>query len=139
MRHLSIESEGYEIDLNLRSQITIICGDAEAGSSFYELMSREATREDILCINYSLVRSKANYNMVLKTIESSKQKIIIINQADSIQKLNNAIVHAINADIGINTYIVIGKAPNLDYKSSDLATINIHDNKITLDYLFSDT
>lgn len=131
------KSRGYEIELELRSPITVVNGDSATGKSFfYYLMSRVKGRDDIICINYESTRPKANYDALVKIVENSNNKMIIIDQADDIQRENDSLMYAINTDKGNNTFIVIGRSPKLIYNVSDIAEIKIGNNKIKLEYSF---
>lgn len=137
MKTIAIKSEEYDIELLLRSNITVIMGNTATGKSFfYELMNRQSDRDDIICINYDSIRSTANYAAMVSVIEKSKEKIFVIDQADDIQRKDEAIMYAINTDNGANNFIVIGRNPKLTYNISDLAEISIRGNKISLSYLF---
>lgn len=133
----NFKSRGYEIDLDLRSHITVINGDSATGKSFfYYLMSRVKDRDDIICINYESTRPKANYDALVKTVEASTNKLIIIDQADDIQREDDSLMYVINTDQRNNTFIVIGRSPRLLYNISDMAEIKINNNQIKLEYSF---
>lgn len=137
MKKLLIKSEEYEIELDLRSNITVITGDTATGKSFfYDKMCRVEDRDDIICINYVSIRPKANYDAMVNLIKQSEQKIFVIDHADDIQRKDDTLMYAINTDYGTNTFIVIGRRPKLIYNMSDIAEIDISNNKIRLEYSF---
>lgn len=139
MKELLIKSGEYEINLNLRSNMTIINGETATGKSFfYDKMRRVEDRDDIICINYENVRPKANYDAMVNTIKQSKDKIFVIDQADDIQRKDASLMYAINMDSGTNTFIVIGRKPKLIYNMSDIAEMDISNNKIKLKYSFDE-
>lgn len=99
-------------------------------------MHRVEDRDDIVCINYETIRPKANYDAMVNVIKQSEHKIFVIDHADDIQRKDDTLMYAINTDSGTNTFIVIGRNPKLIYNISDLAEIDISNNKIRLEYLF---
>lgn len=137
MEQIKLKSDGFDIELNLRSHTTVLLGDSATGKSFfYDLMTRVDGRDDIMCINYETVRPKANYEAILNAVKNSKHKLIIIDQADDIQRKDDSLMYAINTDYNNNKYIIIGRNPKVLSNISDMAEISIKDNKITLQYMF---
>lgn len=137
MKKITIKSSEYDIELNLRSNITVITGDTATGKSFfYDKMHRVEDRDDIICINYETIRPKANYNAMVNAIKQSKHKIFVIDHADDIQRRDDSLMYAINTDSGTNVFIIIGRNPKLVYNISDLAEISVKNNKINIEYLF---
>ncbi len=137
MKKLLVKSEEYEIELDLRSNITVITGDTATGKSFfYDKMRRVEDRDDIVCINYESIRPKANYDAMVNYIKQSEHKIFVIDHADDIQRKDDTLMYAINTDYGTNTFIVIGRRPKLIYNMSDIAEIDVSNNKIRLEYSF---
>ena len=59
---LACKSRGFNIQLQLRSSKTIICGDSATGKTFLFglLMNAAMDMDNIYFINYDSVKSKAN-------------------------------------------------------------------------------
>jgi hypothetical protein len=136
-KSLSLKSDEYEIELNLRDRITVISGDSATGKTFmYDLIQDADNTDDIVTLNYNSVKTKANYEIAVDSIKNSRNKIFIIDQADDIQRENDEIMYAINTEAADNTFIIMGRKPKLVYNVSDIAEVNIQNNKVTLNYLF---
>ena len=133
---LACKSRGFNIQLQLRSSKTIICGDSATGKTFLFglLMNAAMDMDNIYFINYDSVKSKANCKVVIKHIKQAYGQIIIMDQADDVQEVDNRIMKAINENLK-NTYIIIGRAPKLNYCFTDVAEVSIKNNLITLEYL----
>jgi hypothetical protein len=138
MKDINLKSGDYTIELNLRSDITIITGDTATGKTFlYNKIKDADNTEDIILINYDFVKTKGNYDAMVDCIKRSMNKLFVIDNADAIQRKDDTIMLAINNDLN-NTFIVIGRHPELIYNISDMAEVNISDNKITLNYIFDE-
>lgn len=139
MYNLKVKSGEYNIDLELRSNYTIISGDSATGKSFlYKKLQNADQTEDFILINYESVKAKGNYNAMVEIVKRSYKKYIIIDQADAIQRRDDTLMLAINQDKGNNMFIIIGRHPEIAYNISDLSIINITDKKITLEYEFDE-
>lgn len=146
MKHNFIfKSGGYTIELYLRSKFTVIGGDSASGKTFlFNLLKNMDTTENandienIVLINYDFVKSKGNYNAMVDIIKGSQNKLFVIDQADAIQRKNDAMMLAINLDSGHNTFILIGRQPAITYNISDLCHLKIEKDKISLVYDFDE-
>ena len=124
----------YEINLNLRSKVTILCGDTATGKSFlYDLLNRIKSRDDILCINYDIMRKRNMCGIVINALKNTKNSIVVID------RINMELPYIINRDGGNNTFIIIGRSPKVTYTVSDLAKVVVKDNKIELEYMFPES
>lgn len=90
--------------------------------------------DNIYFINYDSVKSKANCKVVIEHIKQAYGQYIIMDQADDVQEVDDRIMKAINENLK-NTYIIIGRAPKLNYCFTDVAEVSIKNNLITLEYL----
>lgn len=135
MQHLKCKYAEFNIDLELRSRCTIICGNTATGKTYlFDTLRNIENLENTYFINYNSVKNIENYNAAVDYIKRSSNKIIIIDQADDIQEINDEIMYEINMD-NDNTYIIIGRAPELNYSYSDVAELIIEDNEFRLEYL----
>lgn len=136
MKHIKLESMGYKIDLKLRDRVTVINGESGSGKSFlYQLISRVPNLDNVLCINYESIRVKANYYGILNTLREIKNSIVIIDQADDIQREHMEIMEAVDNDNN-NTFIIMGRNPKVMCNISDIAEMNIHDKTVEIKYSF---
>lgn len=135
MANLKCKSGEFEIDLELRGRCTIICGDSATGKTFlYDTLKDTENLNDVYLINYNAVKNIENYKAATEYIKTHSGKIIVIDQADDIQSLNDDIMYTINQN-NDNKFIIIGRAPALIYNYSDVAELEIKDNKFKLNYL----
>lgn len=138
MNHLKFKADEFEIDLILRNKCTIICGDSATGKTFlFETLRDSETLKNVYFINYNSVKNVENYNVAVDYIKKSSGKIIVIDQADDIQQINDKMMYVINKDAK-NTFIIIGREPAIIHNYSDVAELNIEDNRITLNYLMEE-
>lgn len=136
---LNVKSGEHDINLELRSNYTVICGDSATGKSFlyYKLQNADNT-DNIVLIDYKTVKGNANYDIMVKAIKESKNKFIVIDQVDDIQDKNDEMMLAINTDKGNNSFILIGRNPAVTYNVSDLSSVIVSKDKITLEYEFEE-
>lgn len=134
---IKAKSKDYEIDLQLRSDRTVIIGDSGSGKTFlFELIQRLKTNKKIAFINYHNVRSETNYELMISNIKNSEGIVFFIDQFDNIQRENNKICKAIDADRS-NSFIIIGRHPEINYDVLDVCHVVIENHKITLEYDFN--
>lgn len=139
MQQLKCKSGEFEIELSLRSRCTVICGDSASGKTFlFDILRDIETLQNVYLINYNYVKNIENYKAAIDYIKRNTGKIIVIDQIDDIQSINDDIMYAINMD-DKNTFIVIGREPALIYNYSDVAELDIKDNKFTLNYLMPES
>ena len=97
---------GYDVDLDLKYNITFIVGDSGTGKSAVFSFLEELATEDsrLKCINY--LDRQAQYKA---TIKKSKSRLIIIDNADVL--LDDAMREYISRDIN-NQYVIFGRNPS---------------------------
>lgn len=104
--NIKTKHTSFEVDFDLKYNITFIIGDSGVGKSAVFSFLQEMSAEDkkIRCFNY-LDKSKGYKNSIKKL----KDKLFVIDNADILldDKLRNYI--AFDAD---NQYIIIGRNPS---------------------------
>ena len=104
--HIQTKHTSFEVDLQLKYNITFICGDSGTGKSAVFSFLEELAVEDkrIRCFNY------LDHNSRYKTsIKQTKGKLFVIDNADIL--LDDNMRNYIAFD-GKNQYIIIGRNPS---------------------------
>lgn len=134
---IKVESGDFNIELLLRDKITVITGNSATGKSFLYKKIDDANIDNIIPIDYRAVKNRERYNGILDRIKNAKDKVIVIDQADDVQRLYPELTDVIDNDL-YNRYIIIGRNPRIIYRPSNLAEMNISDNIIKINYLFKE-
>lgn len=137
MRMLNMVVDDKKINLELRDSITVICGDSATGKTYlYETLRDAENTENMYFLNYNSIKTYENYLSAIDFLRNKRNKLIILDQADDVQNLyNGEIMEEININTNNHYFIIIGRQPNLSYFYSDIATVVIKDNTISLEYI----
>ena len=107
-KDLELIHTAYNVDFDLRNNITMLMGDSGSGKTTVFDIIQEAAVEDnrLLCVNYL---SKTQDIDIEKIIMGAKGKLVVIDNADVI--LTDKLRKHIALD-GENQYIIIGRNPS---------------------------
>lgn len=135
MNRLRIKLDELEIDFELRSNKTIIQGDSSTGKTYvYELLHEEYKEENIFFINYHDIESPTNAKMICNTLKNTINKFVIIDQANDVFEECSELEDIVDKDNN-NQYILMGRSLQIHYNISDIAELQIKNNRAALSYL----
>ena len=119
-----------EIDLEFKSELTIICGDSAVGRAFiYNLLSEEPSKDKIIFINYLTPSDILEYIVLSGKI---KNRLIVIDNADILLS-EKRVIEGIRNDES-NQYIVMIKYDSLAKSQKNIARLIRRENRLVLYY-----
>ena len=119
-----------EIDLEFKSELTIICGDSAVGRTFiYNLLSEEPSKDKIIFINYLTPSDILEYIVLSGKI---KNRLIVIDNADILLS-EKRVIEGIRNDES-NQYIVMIKYDSLAKSQKNIARLIRRENRLALYY-----
>ena len=135
-KQLTLQTSELFIDLEFRGRRTIIQGDSGTGKSYvFDLLNFESKDENIIFINLELVYNIGNFNLIYNALKNIKNSLIFIDNANDIFELYPKFEDLVDEDYN-NQYVIIGRAPQIQYNISNMAELKISDGKARLEYLF---
>lgn len=120
-----------EIDLEFKSELTIICGDSAVGRTFiYNLLSEEPSKDKIIFINYLTPSDILEYIVLSGKI---KNRLIVIDNADILLS-EERVVNDIRNDNSNQYIVMMRKYDSLTKSQKNIARLIKRENKLMLYY-----
>lgn len=120
-----------EIDLEFKSELTIICGDSAVGRTFiYNLLSEEPSKDKIIFINYLTPSDILEYIVLSGKI---KNRLIVIDNADILLS-EERVVNGIRNDNSNQYIVMMRKYDSLTKSQKNIARLIKRENKLMLYY-----
>lgn len=132
-----ISEDGLDINLFLRGNRVIVEGDSATGKTYLWKQLNVEEAETVYPVCFENVKNNNSYEAILRFISENRGLIIVIDQANDIFKVRPSFIHFINCDEH-NQYILFGRDLKIAYNLSEVATLEIKNEKATLKYKFSD-
>lgn len=120
-----------EIDLEFKSELTIICGDSAVGRTFiYNLLSEEPSKDKIIFINYLTPSDILEYIVLSGKI---KNRLIVIDNADILLS-EERVVNGIRNDNSNQYIVMMRKYDSLAKSQKNIARLIRRENRLVLYY-----
>lgn len=120
-----------EIDLEFKSELTIICGDSAVGRTFiYNLLSEEPSKDKIIFINYLTPSDILEYIVLSGKI---KNRLIVIDNVDILLS-EERVVNGIRNDNSNQYIVMMRKYDSLAKSQKNIARLIRRENRLVLYY-----
>lgn len=141
MLEIKVETLEYEVDLRLRHEKTLVCGESSTGKSllFNVIKNHEAVNKTdrFICINADNIIN-GDYTSIISVLKKAHNKIILIDHANHILDIDE-ISEIVYSDVDRNNYyIIIGRSILIGNNMCDIAEPLVTENRIELEYLFEE-
>ena len=133
MKTIKFFKAGYNVDIEFHDKRVVLSGDSGSGKTFLYDLLLKSQNPDLCMINYQTVKNPAAETMLIDYIQKSKDKIIVIDQADDVLRKCKQLTDVIELDLD-NYYLFIGRSSIIPCFEKYITTVKIRDNTISLDY-----
>lgn len=141
MLEINVKTLEYEVDLRLRHEKTLVCGESSTGKSMlfniiknYETVNKTGR---FICINADNIIN-GDYTGIVSVLKKAQDNIILIDHGNHILDIDE-ISEAVYKDVDRNNYyIIMGRSILIGNTMCDIAEPFVTENRIELEYLFEE-